>query len=678
MPEFVPQSLDLLATDPEWDAVEGEASEASPKSFTMRAYTGAPMVVAGYMRPIVVDLDGVKVAASQVPILRGHDTNRLVGHGAVEVSDKGINVTGLVSADNEHAREVVGTAKNGFPWQASIGATVAEIDVLGEKESTTVNGRKVKGPAYVARKSTINEVSFVPLGADRRTSAKVAASARKENQMDPQFAAWLEAKGVDADDLNEALLDTLKASFDAEQKTTEPPAKPSGGSDELKASRKARADEAARVAAIEAKASEYRGLTIEADGTKVDLAAHAIGEGWTPDAYELEAMRSARPKAPAVHSHSKNASAEVLEAALCLSAGLETETAEKSFAEKTLDAADRHFRGMGLQEFVVECAQANGYSGGGANSFRRDHRGLLEAAFSTASISGILGNTANKFLLESFMFVEQKWRTISTRRSVSNFQTSTSYRLTGAQQYEEVGPAGELKHGTFDEESYSNRAKTHGLMLAITRTMQINDDLGALTSLLRQLGRGAGLKLNDVFWTAFLDNSAFFTSGRNNYFDGASSSLQSSSLQTAEQMLMDQVDADGKPIAATGRYLLGPTAIKVDAEELFVSTNLNSGGSSTKAKIPNRNVFAGKYEPVCSTYLSNSTYTGNSSTAWYLLADPRDIPVIEVAFLNGVETPTVESSDADFNTLGISMRGYHDFGVTKQDHRGGVKSKGAA
>jgi hypothetical protein len=38
--------------------------------------------------------------------------------------------------------------------------------------------------------------------------------------------------------------------------------------------------------------------------------------------------------------------------------------------------------------------------------------------------------------------------------------------------------------------------------------------------------------------------------------------------------------------------------------------------------------------------------------------------------------PTVESADADFNTLGIQMRGYHDFGVAKQEPRGGVKMKG--
>jgi hypothetical protein len=55
-----------------------------------------------------------------------------------------------------------------------------------------------------------------------------------------------------------------------------------------------------------------------------------------------------------------------------------------------------------------------------------------------------------------------------------------------------------------------------------------------------------------------------------------------------------------------------------------------------------------------------------------------DIAVIETCFLNGKETPTVESADADFNTLGMQFRGYFDFGVNNQDVRGGVKSKGAS
>jgi hypothetical protein len=109
-----------------------------------------------------------------------------------------------------------------------------------------------------------------------------------------------------------------------------------------------------------------------------------------------------------------------------------------------------------------------------------------------------------------------------------------------------------------------------------------------------------------------------------------------------------------------------------------VSTVNNTGGAATTELVPNANVFANRFLPVSTPYLSNSTYTGNSSTAWYLLANPQDLATIQVVFLNGVETPTVEMADADFDLLGIAMRGYHDFGVSQMEPRGGVKSKGAA
>lgn len=672
---------------PAWVDVEAaEGDQPQPKRFTMKAYTGGVMQVSAFYRPVVVDLAGLKAGNGTIPIFRNHDPGQIVGHGTAEISDRAIKATGVISAENEHSAEVVATAKNGFPWQASIGATVHEYDVLGEKESATVNGRKVTGPVMIARKATLNEISFVPLGADRRTSAKVAASAGKDGSA-MEFHDWLQAQGFDPDSLSESQQATLQAAFDARSDGggtgggTAPAGITAAGDgaesepDPVKESRLRAAAERQRIASIEAKANDYKGLTLSLNGQKIDLAAHAIEAGWTPEKYELEAMRESRPKAPATHAHERVASADVLEAAVCMSGGLESETLEASFREQTLEAASRNFRRIGLQELIVECAAANGYQ---SRRFRDDHRGILEAAFSTTGLSGILSNTMNKFLLEGYMHVDPAWRMIAARRSVSDFKQHTSYRMSGDFQYLEVGPGGELKHDEVSEESFTNQAVTYGRMFAITRTMQINDDLGALTAVPRRLGRGAGLKLNSVFWTEFLAHSDFFKSANSNYFEGASSNLQSSSLQTAVEKFRKQTDPDGQPVNAIPRILLVPVEEEVTADELMVSTNLNTGGSSTKNKVPNRNVWAGKYTPVSTPYLSNSSYTGYSTTAWYLLADPRDVPVIEVAFLNGVENPTVESADADFNTLGIQVRGYHDFGVSKQDYRGGVMSKGAS
>ena len=43
----------------------------------------------------------------------------------------------------------------------------------------------------------------------------------------------------------------------------------------------------------------------------------------------------------------------------------------------------------------------------------------------------------------------------------------------------------------------------------------------------------------------------------------------------------------------------------------------------------------------------------------------------------GNETPTIQQGDVDFSQLGVQMRGFHDFGMNKQEKREGVKSVGA-
>jgi hypothetical protein len=369
----------------------------------------------------------------------------------------------------------------------------------------------------------------------------------------------------------------------------------------------------------------------------------------------------------------------VLEAACMLTAKLEG--IEKHFAEPTLEAAGRRFRGgIGLQELLLEAAWANGYTG---RNFR-DSRSILrfafkpelEAGFSTVDIGGILSNVANKFLLEGFFSVERTWRDISSARNVNDFKTATSYRLIGTDQYEQVAPGGNLKHGTLGNEIYTNKADTYGLMLSVDRRDIINDDLGAITTVPRKLGRGSGLKINDVFWTTFLNNAAFFTAAAGNYLTGANTVLGIDGMTAAEAAFMNLCDSDGKPIGVMPAICLVPTALSAMGTQLWRSLEIRDTTASTK--YPVANPHQGKFRVEVSRYLGNSHYTGNSTKAWYLLAEPNDLPVIEVAFLNGQEAPTIETAEADFSVLGVQMRGYHDFGAALQDARGGVKSKGEA
>ncbi|MDX1926046.1 MAG: hypothetical protein SFV81_05985, partial [Pirellulaceae bacterium] len=98
---------------------------------------------------------------------------------------------------------------------------------------------------------------------------------------------------------------------------------------------------------------------------------------------------------------------------------------------------------------------------------------------------------------------------------------------------------------------------------------------------------------------------------------------------------------------------------------------------STNVTYTIKNPHAGKFTLAASAYLNNSTVPGGSATHWVLMADPQDLPTLEVVFLNGQQAPRVEQGRADFDTLGINMRGVHRFGAAKQEYRASVYNVGA-
>jgi hypothetical protein len=630
-----PTQLCLTATAHiEIEAAADGTPNALPR-FQMVGYTGGPMRVAGWRHPVILDLAGLSIPSQSRPIRFAHDPLSGVGHtDAIRVEQGQLVAAGVVSRDTTAAREVVTSSKNGFPWQASVGASVEEYEFVKENQQVTVNGKQQQGPVNVVRKSTLGEISFVDLGADGATSASVAAMSRESGDGSLEQE---DAYGVDA------------------------------GLSSPESIRAAAAAETDRIAAVR-KACGGRHPQIE---------ARAIRDGWNEQRTELEVLRADRPSAPAIHSRDTTVTALMLEAA-CMLTGKAPDI-EKDYDEPVLDAADRRFKGgINFQELLLEAAWANGYDG---RTFR-DHRAVLRFAFShgiaaassTIDIGGILSNVANKFLLDGFFSVERTWRNICAIRSVTDFKTVTSYRLIGKDQYEQVQPGGEIKQGTLGQEVYTNKADTYGLVLSIDRRDIINDDLNAITTVPRKLGRGSGLKINDVFWTTFMNNAAFFAVGNKNYVAGADTALSIDGLTKADVAFNDQVDNDGKPIGIMPAIILVPTALNAIGTQLYKSLEIRDNTANAKGPIGNPHV--GRFRVEVSRYLANAQYTGNSAKAWYLLAEPVDLPVIEMAFLNGQESPTIETAEADFNQLGIKMRGYHDFGVALQDPRGGLKAKG--
>ena len=639
-------------------ADKGEDGKPKLRRFKMVAYTGVEMNLWGWPHPVVVDLAGMIAGKKSRPILKDHDVSQIVGHTDSIDLDRKLVVEGVISGVGLAAQEVVGASDNGFPWQASIGARVKKMEFVEEGKKIVANGREFVGPIYVAKKSTLGEVSFVALGADDATSGKIAATLTWEGEADMTEEEKKAKEEAEAKLKAEA---DKKAKIEAD-KVIEAEAKidVNKSIEELRA---ARATEMERIVAVE-----------KATAGHPEIAAKAVKEGWTVDKAELEALRAERPKSPAIHMATHDHGTQVLECALMSSGGAQEDYLLKRFGDKTMQSAHSEFRGrLGLQRLILEMAWANGYTG----RFFEDscHREILRAAFSTDDIDGILSNTANKFLLDGFEAGETVWQRIAGSRNVSDFKQITSYRMLDDFQFIEVGKSGELQHGNLAEESFTNQAKTYGIMHAITRTDQINDDLSALTDVPRRIGMGANEKVNDVFWTAFF--AITFTGGNASTGAFAVAGLTAAELKFLLKTYTVTVQSKSvtKKLLLQPRILLVPPALKTAAEVLLGSANLLATGS-TDAVVAQKNPHAGKWTPETSRYMQDASY-GNSALKYCLLTDPAQLAILRMAWLNGVQSPTIESADADFNTLGIQVRGYLDFGVGEADVRAGVMSTGA-
>jgi len=595
--------------------VSGDAQPRTP-TFTIDAYSGTAIRQGWSRAPMVVDLAGMQ-AGDVLPILYSHDADPygggpldgVMGQSTV-VSNNGrsLSLSGEMLGEGPTYDRVMRLSRKGMKFQASIGADIHRSEFVEAGNKITVNGQEFSGPLSVVRASSLREVSIVLMGADKNTATSIAAT-----------------QEVDMADTANQTPDETKVSAEAPAPVAVETPKP---------------------AAVEA----------TKEPNMADFKAELLKE---IKAELLDGLRASRPAAPAVHVVAKPDVNDVkaVTAALCMAGGLST--VEKDFDERTLEAAHKRSRSIGVQEVLIEAAKANGYDGP-ARIRDGNLREVIKAAFATHAISNVLSATYGKFLLNGYLAVESTWDMISSVRSVSDFKTVTGVRVNGGFDFEEVAGDGELKSADASDETRTIKAKTYGRISSLTRQDIINDDLGALTILPTRLGRGAALKLNSVFWSEFESSNATFYSKET---AAAGNALSLSSLKTATTSYRKLTDPDGKPLGVTPRMLLVSPENEITAAELMSGSLLITGENSTRANV---NVLAGRYQVVSSSYLS-------SASTWWLVANPADLPAMEVAFLNGVRVPTVEQAEADFAVLGVQMRGYFDFGVAKAEGRGAYR-----
>ena len=603
---------------------EGKPVEGN-KKMTITAYNGGLMNVAwGY--PVGIELSGLKWREDNaVPILCQHKTYSIdaICGQATKVSHDGKTLT--IDADfmpvSQDAKKVHELAKAGFKFQASVGVSAKDVIFIDAKQSYKLNGEEVKGECYIVRAGTLNEVSIVPLGADGSTQTAIAAAANTNKE------------GTMPEDKN-------KKPVVAAQPT-----------------------DTATVEAAKTAERERAASLITACKGHEDILAKAVTEGWTAEKAELECLRAekaaaeqakieaGRTGAPAIIDLRASApkDAKTVVAAACMGAAMSDANVEATCKGADLDAA----HDLGITRLSdIFAAFGFTYRPGDNASMTK----AIKAAFSNADIPNVLSNVAHKFVLAGFGAVGDDWRKISRAVPVVDFKAVKGVRLVMGGLLKPLAKGGELQHVDLSDEARSIQAATKGSIVGITREDLINDDLGVLSLVPERFGQMAGRTINkDVFGTLSTTGS--------HYGANTSGALNLANLASAYALALAIKDSDGNPLGAIPNRILCSPSNFLTAKNIYQSEHI-TGASSKEGR---DNVMRNILEPVTSPWLSGTKY-------WLFNSS---FPLVDVAFLNGRQTPVVETAEANFSQLGIEMRCYFDYGPSAGEYKAALYSTGA-
>lgn len=337
--------------------------------------------------------------------------------------------------------------------------------------------------------------------------------------------------------------------------------------------------------------------------------------------------------------------------------------------DKPAEGANQ-FRSYSLVDLAKESLRL-----AGVNTTGWSRAKIVERAFthSSSDFPNILLDVANKALTEGYREQPTTYQMFTRRTSATDFKTNHRVRISSFTDLEEVRELEEYKEGTIKDEGETVKVATFGKIFTISRQAIINDDLDALSRIPAAMGRAARRTIEKTVYALInsnpklSDGKAVFSTSHNNL--GTAGIISDTTLKEARQMFMKQKDANGNLIQVRPRFMLIPPSLYVDAYRWMNSTYL-PGGTNNEP-----NPFQGYVEEIIESAYLSADFNG-SDTAWYLFADPNVVDTIEVAFLDGNDTPEIVQEEG-FTTDGIRTKVRIDFGAAFIDYRGVFKNPGA-
>lgn len=291
-----------------------------------------------------------------------------------------------------------------------------------------------------------------------------------------------------------------------------------------------------------------------------------------------------------------------------------------------------------------------------------------EAINSTSSFPIALSNVANKALMQGYETAPSTFATWAGKGSNRDFKPAKRILLSEAAELKLVPEGGQFKDSQMSEAGTNVSVLTFGRTFSLTRQALINDDLGVFNDISSKFGRAAKNKINNMVYdllsgnTVLEDGKALFSADRKNLATTGSELSVVSLAAGVAAMRRQKHIGENRNLNISPTYLIVPPELEALAYQVVKSVVDPARSNDTV------NPFSGRFTIVVDAALTDPH-------AWYLASRPTDVQTIEVTYLNGIETPRLETQTG-FKVDGIEYKVAIDCNATALDFRGLYKNPG--
>ena len=562
-------------------------------------------------------------------VLFNHDRDAVVGHiEKVWLEDN--RGKALVRFDTDEQSETIfQKVQSGTLQGVSVGYAIYRYEVLEDEDTKSTNGR-FNGPAYVVTDWEPLEISIVSVPADAtvgvgRSAEEIHTSidTQEDNtRMDQEKT--LEVQEVKSTPVETGLTqEDLQKAMEQERKRT----------------------------------SEITALFRDFD---VEGADEAIVMGVSVDEARAMVMDQLRARNKGVSVTMGEAESDKFRAAA-------QDAVLMAVGIPVVDAAPgaNELRGHSLVELARESLQREGLQA----SFGDNMELARQAINSTSTFPAIMANLANKSVMVGFNEAETTYQIWAGKGSNRDFKEAARVALSEAGNLELVPEGGQFQQDFLGEASARTKVATYGKLFSLTRQAIINDDLGLFSKIATKYGSAAKRLVNKMVYAQLTgnvkmqDNVALFDSKHGNVA-ATGEALSVKAIAKAITAMRRQKGITGDAtLNITPKYLVVPPELEMTAYQIVNSTAAVDGVNSGVV-----NPYKGRFVVVADAELTDPD-------AWYLVADASQHDTIEVTYLNGVETPRLETRQG-FDVDGIEYKVAFDCGVSALDFRGVFKNAG--